>query len=1124
MIKISACVIVKNEEKNMKQWINSISKIASEMIVVDTGSSDQTKNIAEAGGATIYTYGWKQDFAAAKNFAISKATGDWVLFLDADEYFSEETIENVWPYLCKIHINRRIDAIIAPRLELNADEGYRYMGTSQVVRIFRRDIKILYEGKIHETLVRKGGILRLASPDRDIEICHTGYSSTLIKSKLERNLEILQQEVREMGEQRRHYIYFLDCYYGLEQYEKAIEYAKKCIEQKVAPLGQESMIYRRWIDALVFSLAKENEILQVISLAIEKYPELPEFYWNKGKILYDQKNYSEAEKALKITLELYQRKHFKGESGTFETKVSFFYYLYGKILEKKGDQEGATNFFAESLKSDRYHRDALEALYQSIRSCDPVDIIDFLQQFYKNTKEKDIEFVESVLKKYPLDKVYLYYADILQKKFKKVIEDLSFSGFIAAEKPEEAILYAKEQASAAYNSLMIGALLNGEEAEKKAKEILPDTYQNVLLALKDLNRNNLSETEILLYDKVKTEMENLRILKHVEEKSIEKITTIIVVCMDQLVETKQCIEAIREYTKMEEIELLLVANAPGKEMSSWLEQQTDIHWIVNEKNEGFIKAANRGMQAAKTKEILLMHNDVIVTKAWLEHLRSTLYSALNIGAVAPVALGAHNRLQCPENHIEYHTIDELQHMAETLYCDMISKKAWRESLFLQHFCLLLKKEVVDKIGVMDERFSPAFFADYDYSFRILKSGYRLLAASNILIHHTGSISFSDLEERKMLALKNFERFKEKWRFNPLYSSNIREDLLQYIQVQQKDLQVLDIGCACGGNLMRIKELYPDAEVYGIELDRYAAEIASCFGEVCRDNIETMEKPEWEGKFHYIILGDILEHLQEPKLALKKIWKMLQQGGFIVTSIPNVMHISVIGDLLQGYWHYEEAGILDRTHLRFFTKFEVQELMVQSGFSIQEIGYTTTEITANQQELKQYLLKWKETLQAEEEFDAYQWVVCAVKEIRNDDDKKVLSKKWEQRCIILLKELTEEKLHDEQGLLDLITGDGEYIEPLLDLIKEAFPNSVKASIDTMVFLYQNGYQMEAIQMARSAFLRDNKDTDLTYAYAFLLHLQGNDQEASEVLIKAADFSEDLLRLAKDVEQALLGKDV
>ena len=87
--KISQCMIVKNEEANIERALSWGKGVVSEQIVVDTGSTDRTVEIAERMGAKIYHFEWIDDFAAAKNFAISKAKYEWIALLDADEYFLE---------------------------------------------------------------------------------------------------------------------------------------------------------------------------------------------------------------------------------------------------------------------------------------------------------------------------------------------------------------------------------------------------------------------------------------------------------------------------------------------------------------------------------------------------------------------------------------------------------------------------------------------------------------------------------------------------------------------------------------------------------------------------------------------------------------------------------------------------------------------------------------------------------------------------------------------------------------------------------------------------------------------------------------------------------------------------
>ena len=89
-IRISQCMIVKNEEKNIEKALSWGKDIMWEQIVVDTGSTDRTVELAGKMGAKVFGLEWAEDFAAAKNHAIDKARGDWIVFLDADEYMADE--------------------------------------------------------------------------------------------------------------------------------------------------------------------------------------------------------------------------------------------------------------------------------------------------------------------------------------------------------------------------------------------------------------------------------------------------------------------------------------------------------------------------------------------------------------------------------------------------------------------------------------------------------------------------------------------------------------------------------------------------------------------------------------------------------------------------------------------------------------------------------------------------------------------------------------------------------------------------------------------------------------------------------------------------------------------------
>lgn len=171
MIKVSLCMIVKNEEKVLKRCLDSIADLVDEIIVVDTGSTDKTKEIAATyKHAKLYDFPWINDFAAARNFAFSKATMDYIYSADADEVLDEENRERF----------RILKEAMLPEIEIvqmkyanqlsfgtvyNFDEEYR-------PKLFKRVRSFIWEGAIHETI--------LTSPvvyDSDIVILHMPENS-----------------------------------------------------------------------------------------------------------------------------------------------------------------------------------------------------------------------------------------------------------------------------------------------------------------------------------------------------------------------------------------------------------------------------------------------------------------------------------------------------------------------------------------------------------------------------------------------------------------------------------------------------------------------------------------------------------------------------------------------------------------------------------------------------------------------------------------------------------------------------------------------------------------------------------------------------------------------------------
>ena len=1093
-MRISACVIVKNEEKNIPKWLNCMKKIADELVVVDTGSTDNTIELVKMAGGGIYLFEWKDDFAAAKNFALQQATGDWILFLDADEYFTEETYGNVRPYLEKMHSNKNIDAFLCQMFNIDEDQENRLISAFKNVRIFRKDNALVYYNKVHELLVRNNGPLKLANLEADIEIYHTGYSTHVVKHKLERNLSLIKKEIAETGEHNWHYAYLADCYYGLKDYEKTIEYARKSIQTKIRALGQESTIYRRLIDSLFLAGKDHKEILAAIEEAVVKFPQEPEFIWNKAAIYFEQKNYIMAEKYLKKIVDLRKKKSGKLKTGTFENREYLFFAMMGDIFQLKNRNKEAAEQYYCALELNKYDFAILTKFYRLVRNFSKSNSIEALCHLYQDTK-RDNEFLLSLLNEYPLDDAFVY---ITKRADHDEVNDIVIEADqIINKKFNNVVMLTTKKLMTAYEQMIEKLEKNyNEEEQLIAKVLLPGAYRQLLeekmrqVKAEETQGERIKESHCPKNDEDEITMEE------------RPYTSIIIPVYNQLHKTKQCVESIRDSVQIGTYELILIDNGSDDGTDEWLREQSDIQVIFNQENRGFTIACNQGMKIASGTEILLLQNDAIVMDGWLDGLRKVLYSQEKIGAVGPVFFGGYIE-QKPALEREYNTFSEMKIFAKKI-AELPSSE--KNAMFINSFCMLLKRKVVDCIGELDEQFSPGYMEDMDYSFRILQANYHLAIASNVFVYHEVGTTFHTFGTfREQCLAKNVALFKAKWGFDPSYSANIRHDLLQMVNIEQKDLTLLDVGCGCGANLLYLKSINKTARLYGIELNEQAAEIASHFAEISNHNVECLETMPWTEKFDYILMGDVLEHLNDPWKVVSQMRNLLKLDGYMLVSLPNIMHISVIKDLLQGHWEYKDAGILDRTHLRFFTKKEIETLFADAGFEIVNMGHTIVDFPGYEEWVNK-IMSIDEIIKEKEQFEAYQWIVLAKKKNEFHDVLEWV-KFWSEN---------ESNLDLDKNILHWIQEILPSAEFLYQFFKENVKNVVQCIIRLSALLYQNSQQTLAIHVMIYAYKDNNNSSEIIYALAFFLHLYGEDEDAVKVLKGSKIFTVEMKVLLEEIE--------
>lgn len=235
------------------------------------------------------------------------------------------------------------------------------------------------------------------------------------------------------------------------------------------------------------------------------------------------------------------------------------------------------------------------------------------------------------------------------------------------------------------------------------------------------------------------------------------LTSIVLVTYNQWPHTKACLESIRLLTD-EPYELIVVDNGSTDGTVEFLRADPGIHLIENHQNRGFPAAANQGILAARGEQILLLNNDTLVTTGWLGRLLTALNSNAAIGLVGPVTNHISGEQQVS---VPYDDLAQLDGFAWEW--GKQHHRQYQPTDRLVGFCLLIRREVIQKIGLLDERFGIGNFEDDDYCRRAIAAGYQCVIARDAFIHHVGSATFraSGVNFGQLLE-ENQRKYTEKW--------------------------------------------------------------------------------------------------------------------------------------------------------------------------------------------------------------------------------------------------------------------------------------------------------------------------------------------------------------------------
>lgn len=410
MTTISLCMIVKNEEETLEKCLKSVSDYVDEIIIVDTGSTDNTLKIANNFNAKIYKKNWENDFSKARNEAKKHATKEWILQLDADEYFEEEDIKKISKLIKEASKN-----VYTLHVQ-NFIETTKIGSTHHAVRLFRNLKNIEYINKIHEQV----SINRKICPAEitDIKLYHTGYIKEIVekKNKKKRNMQLIKEELKKNPKDGFQHLNLAVEYTDLKDYENALLHLKQARKYL-----SKTSLYTKAVVLTIYNyifLKKYNEAEKLI---VEYKKSIKE---NDVNIMYmeafmyqEQGRMSEAKKAFEECITKgEENKYYKIKKG-MKSLVPLKHLALISIREK--EYKKALEYLIPVIEIDKFDITILEQIViLYLRNGNRKELVELFHKLYNDEIENELHFKITMLAKFRLQEGLLRYIEKLYQENK----------------------------------------------------------------------------------------------------------------------------------------------------------------------------------------------------------------------------------------------------------------------------------------------------------------------------------------------------------------------------------------------------------------------------------------------------------------------------------------------------------------------------------------------------------------------------------------------------------------------------------------------------------------------------------------------------------------------------------
>lgn len=372
---VSLCMIVKNEEANLPECLESFGPVADQIVVVDTGSTDRTVAVAQRYGAEVHHHPWQEDFSEARNWSLNYARGRMVLWVDADDRLESGSAETLRRELLT-HEGKAVYFVIR-----SLEPGGMVLKAYQL-RAFPNHPEIRFEGRIHEQVIWALQNLKIPAVHLPLEIIHTGYGDAeALYRKLQRNRKILEDQIRQNPDNMHAQYMMARTLEGLQEPEEAAVWLRRIISHPKAQVERNEFVYHAQALLAVYQ-CNMGELVEGRKLLEDLLARAPDFTFGRlclGQLALNTGSPLEACKVLLPVVE----KELKPSLIPMGNPVQEAYKYLGAALLELGQWQEAKDCLGKALKLDGQDQEArfrlgdcflqlgsLEEAESAFRQCD----------------------------------------------------------------------------------------------------------------------------------------------------------------------------------------------------------------------------------------------------------------------------------------------------------------------------------------------------------------------------------------------------------------------------------------------------------------------------------------------------------------------------------------------------------------------------------------------------------------------------------------------------------------------------------------------------------------------------------------------------------------------------------